>query len=224
MCPRPIRVVVAESNRVMRKGLCAILAWPHVEVVSEATTAQELIEQTERNAPDIVVLGYRPLHSDSIPMLEAMQVISQKRPVVVVGLQAEVGALIEAIIHGASCWLVDGFSVEDLWLAVAAASRGCSVLDRKVLAEAMLTLSGQSEHGHHEHAMAGDLYLSPRECEVLSLLAQGMGNEDVARTLSVSAGTVRTHVHNILTKLGVADRVRAVLWAIEHGLGPADAR
>ena len=211
-----IRVVVADGDVAAREGLCDLLANSQVEVVGQARSIPEAVQQVRALRPDVVVLRFAGSAPDA---MSAVNEIQRAAPGVAITLLCGDPAFLVTMLHRPVSFLARDISREDLLAAVEAASQGRTLVDRAALIEAIAALKpAAGAAGPHEAEVAPAL--TPREREVLSLLSGGRTNQAIAEELSLSVGTVKVHVCNILTKLGLTDRVQAAVWATQHGLGP----
>jgi DNA-binding NarL/FixJ family response regulator len=220
MTPEPderISVLVVDDHDVVRRGLLAVLdGEPDLEVVGAAEgglQALDLIARLDEDAqrPDVVVMDLQMSPIDGIEATR--QIRSRYDDVEVVALtsfgeEERVHAALEA---GASGYLLKDADVDDVPAAVRAAHRGELRLDPTV---ARLLMSSLRAISRDDVSSA----LTPRELEVLGLVGTGMANKEIAAELSISERTARTHVSNILRKLGLASRTQAALWAVREGL------
>jgi DNA-binding NarL/FixJ family response regulator len=176
------------------------------------------------------------LHMPRMDGIEATQAIKQELPqvtVLVLTAFADPNYLWEALKAGASGYLLKSASSQEIANAVRAVLKGESPLDQQVAMQLIMGLIEEKQRevagSSEEHALGRKpdeegqraplpKPLTPREVEVVRLLAQGQSNQQIAQNLSISVSTVKHHVHVILTKLGVSDRTRAVVRAIDHGL------
>lgn len=208
-----VRVVIAEGNTLTREGLVSVLSGSSLEVAGTARSLDEALEMVRQYAPDIAFLGASLISGDDLAFLESIKRVSAKTAVVVLSVHNG-DCVIEIIQCGATAYLSHNVSREALLLAAEAARQGYLLVDPLSLRRAL-------EHLVLRPASQGITpYLTPREREVLALLTRGLSNGQIAQRLTVSAGTVRTHVSRILRKLQVSDRVEAAVWATTHGLGP----
>jgi DNA-binding NarL/FixJ family response regulator len=216
-----IRVVVVDDHDVVRRGLLTVLGGePDLEVVGAAEggmQALDLIAQLDERAqrPDVVVMDLEMAPLDGIETTR--QIRSRYDDVEVVALtsfgeEERVRAALEA---GASGYLLKDADVDDVAGAVRAAHRGELQLDPAVARLLMSSLRGISR----DDASSA---LTRRELEVLALVGTGRANKEIAAELSISERTARTHVSNILRKLGLASRTQAALWAVREGLVDVD--
>jgi DNA-binding NarL/FixJ family response regulator len=219
--PAPIRVMIVDDHGVVRRGLRTFLGvYPDVEVVGEADDGESAVAQiavAERSgtAPDVVLMDL------SMPRLDGVEVtrlIRSRWPhveVVVVTSFVEEARVQAALDAGASGYVIKDAAAEEIVLAVRAAHRGELMLDPAVTK----LLMARARTGGGRTTSPGPLEcLTDREREVLALVARGLDNRSIARELVTSERTARTHVSNILRKLGLASRTQAALFAVEHGL------
>jgi DNA-binding NarL/FixJ family response regulator len=216
-----IRIVVVDDHDVVRRGLLTVLGGePDLEVVGAAeggVQALNLIAQLDERAqrPDVVVMDLEMAPVDGIETTR--QIRSRYDDVEVVALtsfgeEERVRAALEA---GASGYLLKDADVDEVAAAVRAAHRGELQLDPAVARLLMSSLRGISRDDVSSA-------LTPRELEVLALVGRGRANKEIAAELSISERTARTHVSNILRKLGLASRTQAALWAVREGLVEVD--
>jgi DNA-binding NarL/FixJ family response regulator len=218
-----IRIVVVDDHDVVRRGLLTVLGGePDLEVMGAAEggmQALDLIAELDARAqrPDVVVMDLEMAPVDGIETTR--QIRSRYDAVEVVALtsfgeEERVRAALEA---GASGYVLKDADVDEVAAAVRAAHRGELQLDPAVARLLMSTLRGISRDDVSSA-------LTPRELEVLALVGTGRANKEIAVELSISERTARTHVSNILRKLGLASRTQAALWAVREGLVEVDDR
>lgn len=210
---RRLQVLLVDDHEVVRLGLRALLeAQPAIRVVGEAGTAAEAIAAVERQPPDVVVMDIRMPGRSGI---EACREIKKHWPeveVLMLTSYAEDELLMEAIQAGAAGYVLKQVGSDDLVRAIEAVGRGEALLDPAVTRR-VLERVRQAEREADVTAFSD---LTERELEVLSLVADGKTNPEIAETLYLSEKTVRNYVSNILSKLGLSNRVELATYAIEH--------
>jgi len=210
-----IRVLIADDHKVVRQGLRFLLSSePGIEVAGEAADGVAALAAIRDIRPDVVLLDLFMPRLDGLAVLAAMRDQRLTAAVLVLTSSADDQHLVEAIKAGALSYLPKTAGVDQVVDAVRAAARGESVLQPAATARLLREL---------RHAAADPLgQLTPRETDVLKGLAQGRSNREIAKALSVSEETVKSHVSSILAKLGLADRTQAAIFALQHHLVPLD--
>jgi NarL family two-component system response regulator LiaR len=207
---QPIRVMIADDHGIVRKGLAAYLKnLPDLTLVGEAQDGQEAVEICEKLQPDVVLMD---LVMPELGGVAATRIISRQWPhVQVIALTSfqEKELIRDVLQAGAISYLLKNVSGDDLAAAIRSAHAGRSTLAPEAI-EALI------QPAQAEPAPSFDL--TRREREVLELLVQGLSNPEIAARLSISHSTVKAHVSNILSKLGVANRQEAIALAIQQKL------
>jgi DNA-binding NarL/FixJ family response regulator len=219
-CPtETIRVFLVDDHRVVRQGMRAFFELvDDIEVIGEAANGREAVAELAvlepvGSLPDVVLMDLLMPTMDGI---EATRTVKQRFPAVeVVAVtsfleESKVRAALEA---GASGYLLKDAEAEEVAAAVRAAVRGEVHLDPAVARQLTAALRAPR---------VGAVTLTSREREVLTLIAGGHSNREIAKVLGVTERTARTHVSNILAKLGLASRTQAALWAVREGLTPGN--
>ncbi|NGO80938.1 response regulator transcription factor [Streptomyces sp. YC504] len=214
-----VRVVVADDQELVRSGFSMILdAQPDIEVVAEAGDGAEAVDAVRRHTPDVLLLDIRMPVMDGI---EAARVVCAESACKVVMLTTfDLDEYVyEALYAGASGFLLKDVRRDDLVHAVRVVASGDSLLapsvTRRLVADVVRRRRTESAA---EPSPARLSVLTAREEETLRLLARGLTNAEIAKSFVVSEHTVKTHVSNVLSKLGLRDRVQAVICAYETGL------
>ena len=208
------RVLIVDDQPLMRAGFKSVLeASGQVDVVGEAATGAEAIEQARRLDPDVVLMDVRMPDMDGI---EATRRMPQQKVLILTTFGLD-EYIIEALRAGASGFLLKDAPVDDLLGAVRAVAAGDAQLSpavtKRLLDQVARRLPAAVER---DDALLEEL--TARELEVLRLLAVGMSNAEIGEALVVSAATVKTLVSSVRGKLGLRDRVQAVIYAYENGL------
>lgn len=213
MSTSPITVLVVDDHTVVRRGLVALLnTEPGLQVVGEAANGLEAVAQAEALTPRVILMDLVMPVMDGV---EATTRIVAQRPEAQILVLTSFGSdanLFPAVKAGAVGYLLKDTSPEDLVKAIRRTAAGESSLNPGVARRLLRELA------HEEHPAPQGEALSPRELDVLQLVAHGLGNEAIGRRLFISEATVRTHVSNILAKLGLSNRTQAALYALRQGI------
>lgn len=208
-----ITVALVDDHQIVRQGVRALLeTQPDITIVGEASSGEEGVRLTAEHAPDVVLMD---LVMPGMNGVEATRQIKQQSPrtqVIVLTSYHEDEHILPAIRAGALSYLLKDVSPAELLEAVRKAARGETTIHPRVAAKMMQALGSKEE----EASPFADL--SKREIEVLRLIAEGMPNAAIAETLFISEKTVKSHVGNILSKLHLADRTQAAVYAWRSGL------
>ena len=216
----PTRVLIVDDHDVVRRGLVAYLGTePDLDVVGVSESGEAALEELERMArderlPHVVVMD---LQMGLLDGVEATRIIRARYDgVAVVALTSfsDSSRVHAALAAGASAYVLKTADVDEVTEAVRAARRG----EPRLSIEAIRGLIDEIRAPSPEETVA----LSPRELEVVALLARGKSNKAIAIRLGISERTARTHVSNILRRLGLSSRTEAAVWAVEHGLAQSD--
>ncbi|MEU6177602.1 response regulator transcription factor [Streptomyces coeruleorubidus] len=210
-----IRVVVADDQELVRSGFALILdVQPDIEVVAEVGDGAEAVEAVRQHAPDVALLDVRMPRMDGIEACRAISTASDCRTVMLTTFDSD-EYVYDALHAGASGFLLKDVRRDDLVHAVRVVARGDSLLAPSV---ARRLVEQYTRSTRHQRPAARLDVLTGRERETLLLLARGLSNAEIAAELVVSDHTVKTHVGNVLAKLGLRDRIQAVICAYETGL------
>jgi DNA-binding NarL/FixJ family response regulator len=209
-----IRVVLAEDHTLVRDGIRTLLGLvPDLELVGEAADGEETVRVVEQVKPDLLLLDMRMPRGDGLHVVTELARREKLPPTLVLTTFDDEEAALDVIAAGARGFLLKDIKLETLVEAVRTVAAGGTMMRPGLSerAERLLADRGAST------ATPTDGDITTREREVLRLLVAGYSNREIARALFVAEGTVKNHVSNILAKLGVRDRTRAVLKAVERG-------
>lgn len=213
-----IRVLVADDEPLIRTGIRTVLeSAPDIEVVAEAGTGDAVVEQARSHRADVAVVDIKMPGLDGLSALEALRRTATTTKVLMLTSFGAEANVMRALENGACGFLLKNCTPDELIRAVRAAHEGDAYLSPAVT---RMLLGLVNPVGTHRRANATDrlAVLSAREVDVLKLIAQGMSNADIGRSLHMSETTIKTYVSRILAKLGCANRVQLALLARDAGL------
>jgi len=211
------RVLIADDDDLMRAGLVELLAGePEIDIVGHAATGREAVEQTRQLAPDVVLMDVRMPDLDGISATRELARAAPASRVLILTTFEQDDYVFGALRAGASGFLLKRTRPEELIAAVHTIAAGDSLLSPSVTRRVVDRMAQQPTPALADQAKLDGL--TPREREVLELIARGLSNCEIAAALAVEESTIRTHVKRILMKLDLRDRVQAVIFAYETGL------
>jgi DNA-binding NarL/FixJ family response regulator len=203
-------VVLADDQRVVREGLATLLGLlPGIQVLGTASDGEEAVSLIERLRPDVVLMDLRMPRCDGVEATRRLRAAASPTKVIVLTTYADDRSVLDALRAGARGFLTKDSGAEEIERAIAAVVRGEAAIDPAVQHHLVEAVAAKSELPHG---------LTPREAEVLTLIAEGLSNAEIAARLFVSEATVKSHVNHLFTKTGVRDRAQAVTYAYRHGL------
>jgi DNA-binding NarL/FixJ family response regulator len=211
-----IRVLLADDHGVVREGLRTYLQLQEgLEVVGEAADGEEAVREAERLRPDVILMDLVMPKLDGVGAMRELRARLPRSRVIVLTSFADDERLLPAVRAGAAGYLLKNVQPAELARAVRLAHAGETLLDPSVatrLVDAIAQPPGEAARPRER--------LTPRESEVLELIGRGLSNKRIAFELGLSEKTVKTHVAHVLSKLGVADRTQAAVYAVRAGLSP----
>jgi DNA-binding NarL/FixJ family response regulator len=203
-----IRILLVDDHPVVRAGLSGLLSSQHdFEVVGEASNGMEALGLLDKLKPDVVLMDLRMPQMDGVSAIRQIRAKLSKVQVLVLTTFDTDSEIVRAVEAGATGYLLKDVPREELFRAVRLCARGEAVLSPPIAARLLGRMRGPAEEN-----------LSMRELEVLSLVARGLSNKEIARKLKISEATVKTHLLHAFGKLGVDDRTAAVTVALERGI------
>ncbi|HET6562121.1 MAG TPA: response regulator transcription factor [Marmoricola sp.] len=211
-----VRVLVVDDQELVRTGLRGILRSRFgFDIVGELSSGEGVVDAVAALAPDVVVMDVRMPHVDGVEATRRLREAADHPPVLVLTTFDDEEVLAGALRAGAAGFLLKGVPAEDLQRAVRAVAGGDSWLDPSVTGRVLSAYRDGTEPARPGAAVE---VLTPRERDVLALIGEGLSNTEIAQTLTLGEGTVKTHVGHIFAKLQLRDRAAAVVFAFDHGL------
>ena len=208
----PIRVLIADDHAVLREGLRSFLELQDgIEIVGDAADGAEAVELAERLRPAVVLMDLVMPKLDGVHAMLALRERVPGARVVILTSFLDDERLLPAIRAGAAGYLLKNVQPQELARAVRAADAGEALIDPAVAARLVDAIAGGESQAEQRDR------LTPREREVLALIGRGYANARIALELGIAEKTVKTHVSHVLSKLGVADRTQAALYAAKLG-------
>jgi DNA-binding NarL/FixJ family response regulator len=202
---KPLRIMIADDHFVVRMGLAAVVNTQlDMTVVAEATTGRQAVEIYRQHRPDVVLMDVRMPEMDGIEAITTIRKDYPEARFIVLTTYDGDEDIYRALQAGARAYLLKDMLRDELVEAIRAVYAG----QRRIPAEVASRLAERMNRTE----------LTARELEVLGLIAQGKSNKIIAADLSISEGTVKIHVNNILSKLGVSDRTHAATFALQRGI------
>lgn len=213
-----IRVLIVDDHTIVRKGIRALLTEiAGIEVVGEAADGQEAVVQANGLRPDVILMDLAMPKMDGIEATRQIKTSQPESRILVMTSFATDDKVLPAIKAGALGYLLKESAPEDLVQAIHQIHRGEPSLHPTIARKVLQEITDPSDRPPTPDP------LTKREAEVLLLVAQGLSNRDIARKLNISDATVRSHVSNIMSKLHLATRIQAALYALREGLVSLDA-
>jgi DNA-binding NarL/FixJ family response regulator len=222
MTEPPVRVLIVDDDDLMRAGLRGVLSSDEsIEVVGEAGDGRDAVYRTRLLGPDVVLMDVRMPDLDGISATRELLAAFPEVRVVILTTFEQDDYIFGALSAGASGFLLKRTAPEQLVAAIHTIAAGDSLLSPSVTRRVVGRMARHPGPDASRDARLDEL--TPREREVLGLVARGLSNGEIAATLVIEDSTVKTHIKRILAKLGVRDRVQAVIFAYESGLTPPGA-
>jgi DNA-binding NarL/FixJ family response regulator len=221
----PSRLLVADDHAIAREGVKAMLASePDLEVVEEAQDGREALDLCRRLRPDLALMDVRMPKMDGLEATRQIKAECPDTTILMLTTYEDLDYLFEAVKAGAAGYVIKDATKRELTDAVRSTMRGGCALDQELAMRLLQRLGREEEQRASpppEPKKPLDplpASLTPRELEILQLLARGLTNRQISQELVVSAATVKVHIEHIIAKLGVSDRTQAAVWASQAGL------
>jgi DNA-binding NarL/FixJ family response regulator len=213
------RVLLIDDHEMARRGLRAMLsAADWIEVVGEGDSCESGVKLTDALEPTMVLLDIRMPGLDGLACLERIKARHPRIAVVIVTLYDDRRYVLEAIRRGASGYLLKDATTAEVIQTLHNVSNGQLAVEPQLLREALASRDEAASAGESARQRAEQYALTPREHDVLLLVAEGMTNKEIGGRLSITEDTVKKHVQNIIWKLRAADRTQAAIMALKLGL------
>ncbi len=214
-----VRILIVDDHELARLGLASVLGtadW--VEVVGGAADCSSGMEAVKRLQPDVVLLDIRMPGMDGLACLPQMKAAMPQVAVIIVTFYDDRRYILEAIRQGASGYLLKDASAAEILDTIRRVVEGQLAIDPQLLREALATPPEPAALADSPAALADAYSLTPRERDVLGLVAEGLTNKEIGAQLSIAEDTVKKHVQNLIWKLRAADRTQAAIIALRVGL------
>jgi DNA-binding NarL/FixJ family response regulator len=222
---KKIRVLLVDDHAVVRQGLRMFIEMQEdMEVVGEGANGIEAVSLTSSLNPDVILLDLLMPQMDGVEATQEILAVAPDAHILILSSFGEDDKVFPAIRAGAQGYLLKDIQPQDLVQAIRETYLGKSQLHPDITRRLMAMVSGDSPS---KQALTASQpvelqVLTEREKEVLEQIARGLTNREIAEKMVISEKTVKTHVSNILDKLGLEDRTRAAIWALKHGVGAQD--
>jgi DNA-binding NarL/FixJ family response regulator len=216
-----IKVLVVDDHALFRRGIITVLSnQESLEIVGEAADGLQAIGKAEETAPDVILMDLNMPHCSGLEATQALQTKMPQVNILVLTVSENEADLFAAIKFGATGYILKNTEPEELIQAIFHIAQG-GVIISPIMATKLLTEFKELEtRTERTPAQEAEATLSPREDEVLRLVAQGATNKEIADSLFISENTVKTHLRNIMDKLHLANRSQAAAYAVKKGLVP----
>jgi len=214
-----VKVLVVDDHSLFRRGIAAVLAHQEgLEIVGEAADGLEAIEKARETAPNVILMDLNMPRCSGLEAIQALQAEMPQINILVLTVSEMETDLFAAVKFGATGYLLKKAEPEELISAILHIARGEVIVSPLMATKLLTEFKDLTTEGEKESVKQTDADLSPREGDVLQLVAQGATNKEIADSLFISENTVKTHLRNIMEKLHLANRSQAAAYAIKRGL------
>ena len=214
-----IKVLVVDDHTLFRRGIAAVLAdQDSLEVVGEASDGLEAIEKAKEIAPDVILMDLTMPHCSGLEATQALQAEMPQVNILVLTVSDKEADLFAAVKFGAKGYLLKNTEPDELIRAILHIAQGGVIVSPLMATKLLTEFKDLTTRVEKESVEKANADLSPREGEVLQLIAEGATNKEIADSLFISENTVKTHLRNIMEKLHLANRSQAAAYAVKRGL------
>lgn len=219
MASNPVKILLVEDDELFRLGLLVRLQQETgLEIIAEAEDGETALDFIKQKSVDVVLLDVGLPGLGGIETCKQIKQQNPQIPILILTSHSQKPLISKLIAAGAQGYCLKGIAAEKLVLALRSVAAGASWWDETATREIRSSIAASQSQASAENLIKSDHHLTGRELEILSLLAQGKTNQEIATTLYITPGTVRVHVHAILHKLEVSDRHQAVVVALQKSL------
>jgi DNA-binding NarL/FixJ family response regulator len=207
-----IKVVIADDHEVVRRGLVSLLSGSEVKIVGEASSGDEAIKLTRKLKPDVVLLDVLLRGGDALDSIKRIRTAAPAARIVMFSAFDNPTYVARAVSAGAHDYILKTATRAEVIGAVTGAAAGATPTRFGELRRMTASMA------RREATTGGGVRLTPRETQVIRLVAMGLANVEIADSLEISVETVKEHVQNLLRKIALNDRTQAAVWALRNGL------
>ncbi|MEI7782385.1 MAG: response regulator transcription factor [Planctomycetota bacterium] len=207
-----VKVLVVDDHEIVRRGIASLIADTGIELVAEAATGEEATKLARKHKPDVVLLDVRMGKKNGLDSIRQIRSAAPNTRVVMLSAFDNTTYVARAVSAGAHDYVLKSATRKELLEALTNAAKGTSPSRSGELRRIAGAMS------HRTATVNSEVPLTPRETQVLRLIAMGLSNKEIGDSLEISIETVKEHVQNLLRKISLDDRTQAAVWAIRHGL------
>lgn len=215
----PVKVLIVDDHTLFRRGIAAVLSnQPDLKVVGEASDGLDAIKKTKEIAPDVVLMDLNMPRCSGLEATQALQAEMPQVNILVLTVSENESDLFTAMKFGARGYILKNAEPEELTHAIFHIARGGVIVSPLMATKLLTEFKDLRAVSERESVQQANAILSPREGEVLQLVAKGATNKEIGESLFISENTVKTHLQNIMEKLHLVNRSQAAAYAVEKGL------